>query len=72
MKKKPLFFVLALIFISALITSCDDSGCEDQGMLECDNGKCCDYDVPWNDGHGSCYSSLSYCRETGWACSRCW
>lgn len=83
MKKKNLIIVLTGVLLSIFIfSSCEDmfdeksleESCHDKGWLYCDtgDGKCCSNDVPYHDGHGTCYSSLSYCRQSGWACTKCW
>jgi len=48
--------------------------CHNRGQLYCDvnDGRCCDQNLPYNDGHGTCYGKLETCRKTGWACSKCW
>jgi hypothetical protein len=42
--------------------------CEEAGS----DGVCCESIYPYHDGHGTCWSSLSGCRQTGWTCTRCW
>jgi hypothetical protein len=79
MKKKIYSIVLAgtLLLSPAMFFSCDmeddEEYCHNKGKLYCEStNACCSSDVPWTDGHGSCYNTLSYCRETGWACSACY
>ncbi|MDR1847157.1 MAG: hypothetical protein LBR17_03460 [Bacteroidales bacterium] len=74
MKRKHFLFgfVAILMVTGVCLTACDDINCSDIGQLDCGNDTCCKEDVPWTDGHGSCYSSLSYCRQTGWNCTKCW
>ncbi len=83
--KTKIYSIIAssMLMLAALLffASCDDvsSGgttekyCHDKDLLYCDTdgGKCCDTSTPWHDGHGTCYSSQSYCRGSGWACVRC-
>lgn len=81
--KKSIFSVAGMFVIIALcVSSCVDETvtidqeeyCHDQGKLYCDNNgeRCCGRDVPYSDGHGTCYNSNNYCRQSGWACSKCW
>jgi len=76
MKKKNIF-LLGLMSVSILftvaITACNlyDYDCAD-GYLKCEKGGCCEEDVPWTDGHGTCYSSASYCHSGGYNCTKCW
>ena len=82
--KKALVALVCSVSFVVLFSACyDDVGtskkyCKEQGKLWCpepnnnDKGAgCCDSSVPWYDGHGTCYSSLSYCRQTGWNCVHC-
>ena len=81
MKKKTYLIAFMGIFILAVLclVSCDkddystEKYCKDKGMLYC--GKkidtCCPVGFPWNDGNGSCYNTLDYCRRTGWNCTKC-
>ena len=48
--------------------------CHNQGQLYCSNaeGGCCKKSFPYTDGHGTCWETLSGCRKTGWACTKCW
>jgi hypothetical protein len=51
-----------------------EEGCHEDGYVFCDyegDYGCCDEDTPWTDGHGTCYSSQSYCRGSGWSCVHC-
>jgi hypothetical protein len=75
MKKLVYSFGFAVVFgVAAFgLLSCKDNSCHGQGMLECENsGTCCERRLPYNDGAGTCYSSLSYCRQSGYACATCW
>jgi hypothetical protein len=74
MKKRicSVFFIGMLLLCPLAFVACDDG--DDCGtILTCgdDNG-CCPPETPWTDRHGSCYSTLSYCRESGWACVGCY
>lgn len=69
-----------LLCVPVVFFSCDDDDfdeekyCHDQGKLYCGDDResgCCEQDVPWTDGHGTCYNSQSYCTASGWACTRC-
>ena len=84
MKKKIYSVILCgmLLCVPVVFFSCDDdvdfdeeAYCHDQGELYCGDDRksgCCAQNVPWTDGHGSCYNTLSYCRETGWSCTSCY
>lgn len=67
--------VVAVVLSSmAVLTSCvkDIKHCTADKPYYCKNSSekgCCAYE--WTDNHGSCYSSLSYCRQTGWNCTAC-
>ena len=79
---KKFIYSFAIIGIFAIATFClsacsllddDEDYCHNKGKLYCANsGSCCDRDVPYNDGNGTCYSSLSYCRSSGYSCATCW
>lgn len=82
---KKVFSLFSGIFLLLTIiithTSCIDDTteagkeyCHKKGMLYCSDkeGGCCDTSVPYTDGHGTCYNTLSYCRQSGWACTKCW
>ena len=73
MKKLVYLFVFAVVFgLTAFgLSSCDEAA-ECQGKLTCNDGGCCSYGYPYDDGHGTCWETLSGCRSTGWACSKCW
>jgi hypothetical protein len=72
-KMKSILVIGTLLLSLVMFFSCydHDYSCHEQGQLDCDNGRCCDEDLPWHDGHGTCYEDLSYCRQTGWACVGC-
>lgn len=73
--KKPIYLIL--IFLCAFLFSCslwdelEEGKCED-GYLSCDNGKCCRISYPYTDSHGTCWETLNGCRQTGYACQKCW
>ncbi|MDR1341741.1 MAG: hypothetical protein LBK18_00630 [Prevotellaceae bacterium] len=87
-KKIILAALTGLLLLSPLVFfSCDydeddtkvrdriEEGCHEDGKVFCDyegDYGCCDSDLPWTDGHGSCYNSQSYCRGSGWSCVRCY
>ena len=67
-------FMGMFVFVALCVSSCDEEEyCHKKGKLNCSSADaCCDQDVPYHDGHGSCWGSLSGCRETGWACTVCY
>lgn len=77
-------FASIFAFIVLCLPACDDPGsssytsdedyCHNKGTLYCsdEEGGCCDRNVPYSDGHGTCWGTLAGCRQTGWACSKCW
>lgn len=72
---KRIVFALVMLSATAVLTSCvkDIKHCTDDAPYYCKNSSkkgCCSYE--WTDNHGSCYSSLSYCRQTGWSCTACY
>ena len=79
--KKALIAMVCSVSLLGLLSSCDENKtspeefCHKKGELYCKNAAgvdgCCESDVPWTDGHGLCYSTLSQCRRSGWACYRC-
>jgi hypothetical protein len=83
MIKKVYLFILCGLLSAFVMYSCTDDddfdyekSCHDEGQLYCnyEGGKsgCCDTNVPWTDGHGTCYNSQSYCTASGWSCVKCW
>jgi hypothetical protein len=87
MKKKNYLVTLcgALLLSAFVLFSCEEEDnkvnpediCHEKDELWCDDEKgresgCCENDTPWSDGHGTCYSSQSYCTASGWPCIKCW
>lgn len=70
--------VIGMFGLMALgLSSCEKMEremCHDRGMLYCSDkeGGCCPKEAPWSNGHGSCFNTLSYCRETGYECTKCY
>jgi hypothetical protein len=78
MKKQNLVTIMmgVLLFTSLFLASCEKSNrnyCHEDGMLSCnDNGTiCCDRDIPYHGG-SMCYSSRSYCQQSGYTCRLCY
>lgn len=69
--------IAACLFTSVIVftfVSCDlDSGysnCSDERPYWCSTAKsCCKY--RYNDGHGTCWSSMDGCRSSGYPCETC-
>ncbi|MDR2448784.1 MAG: hypothetical protein LBD52_02360 [Prevotellaceae bacterium] len=80
MKKYSVLLIGMLLLSPVVFFSCDineddidyEQMCHDEGKLHCFDSYCCPSDTPWTDGHSSCYNTLSYCRQSGWACSACY
>lgn len=68
--RKHLFAALALAALTATFASCEKKNCESEKPYYCSTAKsCCAY--RYNDGHGTCYSSMDDCRRGGYACEVC-
>ena len=73
--RRALNALMFSISFFGLLSSCTDDDknyCPSDAPLKCDTGKCCQHATPWSDGHGTCYSSQNYCRQSGWNCVKCW
>ena len=67
--------VVSVLSCAVMFASCGDMECPSDKPYHCKGNSifdesCCAYE--WSDNHGSCYNSLSYCRETGWNCTACY
>lgn len=75
----PIGFGLVLAVISVLglvsisLNSCNSKKCTDSSNpLYCESAKtCCPSANPYNDGHGTCFSTMAGCRAGGYACEVC-
>ena len=75
MKRKIIIcttIVVGMLFF-ALASSCEvenEKHCTSDAPYWCSSAKaCCAYE--YHDGHGTCWSSMSGCRSTGYACTVC-
>lgn len=72
--KKNCFALVSLVAFAFLFAACsddkDDKHCDADAPYYCSTAKgCCAYQ--YNDGHGTCFSSMESCRRGGYACEVC-
>lgn len=77
MKKNVFQIILSVLLISGVgffLSSCkkeNSKHCGSDKPYYCKTAKsCCKY--KYNDGKGTCFSSLSDCTATGNGCETCW
>lgn len=61
-----------MVCYAFVLFSCDDEygNCSDERPYWCSSAKsCCKYQ--YNDGHGTCWETMSGCRSSGYACETC-
>ncbi|MBQ6955656.1 MAG: hypothetical protein IJP80_03470 [Bacteroidales bacterium] len=75
MRKKITIVCLTLVAMvsMAVVSACDPDMKHCEGTDSpywCSSAKvCCAYQ--YHDGHGTCWSTMSACRSTGYACTAC-
>lgn len=74
MKAKRISLALIAVFLlmSIVAMSCTKKRekCPSSSPYYCEDYKvCCKY--KYNDGHGTCWETMSGCRSTGYACVVC-
>lgn len=73
-KKTPLMILTLLLLISLFTLSCTKDKikitCKGERPYYCEEDEtCCKYQ--YYDRHGTCWSTMSGCRSTGYACVVC-
>ena len=59
-------------FALFMTAGCDKDPCESEDKLYCESANsCCAKDHPYNDGHGTCFTTMESCRAGGYACEIC-
>lgn len=76
MKKNLLSIVCCVVLLgmTTAFVSCkkDDANHCTDGKYWCSSAqKCCPSDKRYHDGHGTCWSSMSSCRTSGYGCETC-
>jgi hypothetical protein len=64
--------VAAAALTLVVAAGCSKDPCESEDKLYCESANsCCAKDHPYNDGHGTCYTTMASCRAGGYACEIC-